>query len=114
MDARTIVILGGDQTGQELLEAALRVLQPDVIGLELSLPQFDLSLESRRATANGVVHEAAHPLDHEVAPREVVGGVGDVAERGPQVLAGGVQLFPGGPQRPLVDRDRPHGDLLPR
>ena len=62
MDARTIVILGGDQTGQELLEAALRVLQPDVVGLELSLPQFDLSLESRRATRNGVVHEAARAI----------------------------------------------------
>jgi isocitrate/isopropylmalate dehydrogenase len=35
------------------------VLQPDVIGLELALPRFDLSLASRRATANGVVHEAA-------------------------------------------------------
>ena len=62
MDPRTIVILGGDQTGQELLEAALRVLQPDVVGLELSFPQFDLSLESRRATGNGVVHEAAHAI----------------------------------------------------
>jgi isocitrate/isopropylmalate dehydrogenase len=62
MDARTIVILGGDQTGQELLEAALRVLQPDVVGLELSFPQFDLSLESRRATDNGVVHEAARAI----------------------------------------------------
>ena len=62
MDARTIVILGGDQTGQELLEAALRVLQPDVVGLELSLPQFDLSLESRRATGNGIVHEAARTI----------------------------------------------------
>ena len=62
MDPRTIVILGGDQTGQELLEAALRVLQPDVVGLELSFPQFDLSLESRRATGNGVVHEAARAI----------------------------------------------------
>jgi isocitrate/isopropylmalate dehydrogenase len=62
MDARTIVVLGGDQTGQELLEAALRVLQPDVVGLELSFPQFDLSLESRRATGNGVVHEAARAI----------------------------------------------------
>ena len=52
MDARTIVVLEGDQTGQELLEAALRVLQPDVIGLELDLPRFDLSLERRRETGN--------------------------------------------------------------
>ena len=42
----TIVVLEGDQTGQELLEEALRVLAPDVIGLELELPRFDLSLET--------------------------------------------------------------------
>ncbi|MBD0330322.1 MAG: isocitrate dehydrogenase [Thermoleophilia bacterium] len=59
MDVRTIVVLEGDETGQELLEQALRVLAPDVIGFELELPRFDLSLEHRRATANGIVHEAA-------------------------------------------------------
>ena len=59
METRTIVVLEGDETGQELLEEALRVLAPDVVGLELELPRFDLSLESRRATENGVVHEAA-------------------------------------------------------
>ncbi|MGE5691881.1 MAG: isocitrate/isopropylmalate family dehydrogenase [Pseudomonadota bacterium] len=59
MDPRTIVVLEGDQTGQELLEEALRVLAPDVTGLELSFPRFDLSLAHRRATENGVVHEAA-------------------------------------------------------
>ena len=59
VDARTIVVMGGDQTGQELLEAALRVLQPDVVGIELALPRFDLSLGSRRSTRNAVVHEAA-------------------------------------------------------
>jgi isocitrate dehydrogenase (NAD+) len=59
MDARTIVVLEGDETGQELLEQALRVLAPDVIGLELALPRFDLSLAKRRDTENGVVHEAA-------------------------------------------------------
>src|SRR3954463_12428224 len=58
-DGTTIVILEGDETGQELLEEALRVLAPDVIGVELELPRFDLSLERRRATGNGVVHEAA-------------------------------------------------------
>jgi len=55
----TIVVLGGDQTGQELLLESLRVLEPDVIGLELDFTHFDLSLENRRATNNGVVHEAA-------------------------------------------------------
>jgi isocitrate dehydrogenase (NAD+) len=59
MDADTIVVLEGDETGQELLEEALRVVAPDVIGVELNLPRFDLSLESRRSTKNAVVHEAA-------------------------------------------------------
>ena len=56
---QTIVVLEGDQTGQELLEEALRTLAPDVIGVELDFIRFDLSLEGRRATRNGVVHEAA-------------------------------------------------------
>jgi isocitrate dehydrogenase (NAD+) len=56
---QTIVVLDGDETGQELLEEALRVLAPEVTGLELDFPRFDLSLEHRRATRNGVVHEAA-------------------------------------------------------
>jgi isocitrate dehydrogenase (NAD+) len=59
MDARTIVVLEGDQTGQELLEEALRVLAPDVIGLELAFQRFDLSLEARRESENGTVYEAA-------------------------------------------------------
>src|SRR5438876_3815290 len=59
MDAKRIAVLEGDETGQELLEQALRVLAPDVIGVELDLPRFDLSLASRRATSNGVVHAAA-------------------------------------------------------
>ena len=82
MDARTIVILGGDQTGQELLEAALRVLQPDVVGVELSFSEFDLSLESRRATRNGVVHDAARAIvEHGLALKAATvtpEGVGDV------------------------------------
>ena len=55
-------MLEGDETGQELLEQSLRVLEPDVIGLELELPRFDLSLESRRATRNAVVYDAAAAL----------------------------------------------------
>ncbi|MDQ3778251.1 MAG: isocitrate/isopropylmalate family dehydrogenase [Actinomycetota bacterium] len=59
MDASTIVVLEGDETGQELLEEALRTVAPDVVGFELDLPRFDLSLEKRRETNNGIVHEAA-------------------------------------------------------
>jgi isocitrate dehydrogenase (NAD+) len=56
---QTIVVLEGDQTGQELLEEAVRMLTPDVIGVELDFVRFDLSLEGRRATKNRVVYEAA-------------------------------------------------------
>jgi isocitrate/isopropylmalate dehydrogenase len=62
MDARRIVVLEGDETGQELLDQALRLLTPEVMGLELELPRFDLSLQNRRATDNAVVHEAAAAL----------------------------------------------------
>ena len=55
----SIVALEGDQTGQELLEQALRVLDPELLGLDLEVRRFDLSLENRRATSNEVVTEAA-------------------------------------------------------
>ncbi|MES1248857.1 MAG: isocitrate/isopropylmalate family dehydrogenase [Actinomycetota bacterium] len=58
-DENTIVVLEGDETGQELLEESLRVLAPEVIGVELAFPRYDLSLAHRQATKNGVVHEAA-------------------------------------------------------
>jgi isocitrate dehydrogenase (NAD+) len=59
MATTTIAVLEGDETGQELLEEALRVLDPGVIGLDVTLDRFDLSLENRRATKNQVVLEAA-------------------------------------------------------
>ncbi|HEV8602223.1 MAG TPA: isocitrate/isopropylmalate family dehydrogenase [Gaiellaceae bacterium] len=59
MAETTIAVLEGDETGQELLEEALRVLAPDVVALELAFERFDLSLEARRATRNQVVYEAA-------------------------------------------------------
>jgi isocitrate dehydrogenase (NAD+) len=54
-----IIVLQGDETGQELLDQALRVLEPGVLGVDLELVPFDLSLENRRANSNAVVHEAA-------------------------------------------------------
>ena len=60
--SRTIVILDGDQTGQELLEEALRVLHEDVIRYPLEFVRFDLSLENRRATKNKVVYEAGQAI----------------------------------------------------
>jgi isocitrate/isopropylmalate dehydrogenase len=57
--ALKIAVLEGDETGQELLEQSLRVLDGGLLDLELELERFDLSLESRRRTDNGVVEEAA-------------------------------------------------------
>ncbi len=59
MRSRAIVVLQGDETGQELLDESLRVLQPGVIGFPLDLRTFDLSLGTRRRTQNEIVHEAA-------------------------------------------------------
>ena len=47
-DGLRIIVLEGDETGQELLEQALRVLDPDVIGVDVELEHYDLSLENRR------------------------------------------------------------------
>lgn len=60
--ARTIVVLEGDQTGQELLEEAIRVLDPQVTGVEVEFERFDLSLDQRRKTTNAVVNEAARRM----------------------------------------------------
>ena len=60
--SRTIVVLDGDQTGQELLEESLRVLQQDVIRYPLEFLRFDLSLANRRATKNQVVYEAGRAI----------------------------------------------------
>jgi isocitrate dehydrogenase (NAD+) len=57
-----VVVLAGDETGQELLEQALRVLDPDVLGIEVEQQSFDLSLEKRRETGNEIVHEAARAM----------------------------------------------------
>lgn len=57
-----IVVLEGDQTGQELLEEALRVLDAGVTGVPLELDRFDLSLKNRQKTNNGVAHEAARAM----------------------------------------------------
>ena len=59
MTTPTIVVLEGDETGQELLVEALRVLDPETTRLPVELERYDLSLPSRRATDNAVVLEAA-------------------------------------------------------
>jgi len=62
MAAVRIVALEGDQTGQELLEQALRVLDSSVLGIDVELIRLDLSLENRRRTGNGVCTEAAEAM----------------------------------------------------
>jgi isocitrate/isopropylmalate dehydrogenase len=54
-----IVVLEGDETGQELLEQAVRLLDPQLLQLAVELQRFDLSLGNRRATGNEVVSDAA-------------------------------------------------------
>jgi isocitrate/isopropylmalate dehydrogenase len=62
MSTRTIAVLEGDQTGQELLEESLRVLSPEVTRVPTEFVRFNLSLENRRATKNAVVSEAARAM----------------------------------------------------
>lgn len=61
-EPKTIVIMTGDQTGQELLEESLRILDSSVIGLDIHFLFYDLSLENRRRTNNKVVFEAASAM----------------------------------------------------
>jgi isocitrate dehydrogenase (NAD+) len=60
--SRTIVVLEGDQTGQELLEETVRVLASNVIRFDLDFMRFDLSLENRRATQNQIVYDAGKAI----------------------------------------------------
>ena len=62
MDELTITVLEGDETGQELLEQAVRVLDPAVTQVPLQLEHYDLSLENRRKTKNEVVSAAAKAM----------------------------------------------------
>jgi isocitrate dehydrogenase (NAD+) len=57
-----IIVLEGDETGQELLEQALRVLDPAVTRVPVELEHYDLSLENRRRTRNEVVDAAARAM----------------------------------------------------
>ena len=57
-----IIVLEGDETGQELLDQAIRLLDPEVTGVAVELEHYDLSLENRRATENRVVSDAGRAL----------------------------------------------------
>ena len=123
-DELRIIVLEGDETGQELLEQALRVLDPAVTKVDVALEHYDLSLENRRRTDNDVVTAAA--AAHARGPLRHQGG--DHHARGrrrcgqPQPSAAGGDRrqgdHPHGPshpgrhaggRRPLPDRRRAHG-----
>jgi isocitrate dehydrogenase (NAD+) len=57
-----IIVLEGDETGQELLEQALRVLDPGVTRVETEFEHYDLSLDNRRRTNNEVVTAGANAM----------------------------------------------------
>jgi isocitrate/isopropylmalate dehydrogenase len=59
MDDLKIIVLEGDETGQELLDQAVRVLDPGVTQVPVQFEHYDLSLENRRKTNNDVVTAAA-------------------------------------------------------
>jgi 3-isopropylmalate dehydrogenase len=60
-DAR-IIVLEGDETGQELLDQSVRVLDSSVTQVDVELEHYDLSLDNRRGTGNDVVHAAARAM----------------------------------------------------
>src|SRR5262245_2140347 len=57
-----IIVLEGDETGQELLEQSVRVIDSSLLELELELEHYDLSFDKRRETAYEIVHEAARAM----------------------------------------------------
>src|SRR5881398_343835 len=62
MPATAIAVLHGDQTGEELLREALRVLDPGVLGVQVETRDYELSLEARRSSRNQCVLDAAAAL----------------------------------------------------
>lgn len=61
-DPPSVAVLHGDQTAEELLAQALRLLDGDLLPVSVRLQHIDLSLARRRETRNQVVLEAARAL----------------------------------------------------
>ena len=119
-----IIVLEGDETGQELLEQAVRVLDPGVTRVEAGLEHYDLSLENRRTTNNEVVTAAAKALARgPLRPQgrhDHAGGQGRRRQPQPHPARGARRQgdHPHGPAHPrrhaggrraLSDRGRAHG-----
>ena len=62
VEVTNLVVCEGDETGQELLDEALRVLDQRVRGVSIERQRFDLSLDNRRRTHNAVVHETGEAM----------------------------------------------------
>jgi isocitrate/isopropylmalate dehydrogenase len=61
-DPLRIVVMHGDQTGEELLDQALRLCEPGLLELDIEQEHYDLSLENRISSKNKVVHEAGKAM----------------------------------------------------
>jgi isocitrate/isopropylmalate dehydrogenase len=116
-DGATVIVLEGDQTGQELLQQALRVLDPSVVRVPLTFERYDLSLANRRRTQNAVIHQAAQAILRTglgikaatitPAPLSVAGSVGAGASPTASMKSG--MEAAGVPPTPAVERARPAG-----
>src|SRR3954465_13596306 len=61
-DEVRIIVLEGDETGQELLEQAVRALDPSVTRVGVELEHSELSLDNRRKTDNEGGGKAARAM----------------------------------------------------
>jgi isocitrate dehydrogenase (NAD+) len=61
-DDLRIIVLEGDETGQELLDQSIRVLDPAVTKVDVKFEHYDLSLDNRRKTDNEVVAASAQAM----------------------------------------------------
>ena len=106
-DDTTIVVLEGDETGQELLEEALRVLAPDVIGARARAPPLrPLAREPARDAEPGRPRGCGRDPRARARPQG-----GDRHARGPR------RRRLAEPDPPRGDRrqgDRPHRPAHPR
>ena len=80
-----IVVLEGDETGQELLEQSLRVLDERVTKVPVEFEHYDLSLGNRRKTSNEVVARAAEAMREAGAKPELESSLARDLERLPEI-----------------------------
>ena len=118
-----VVVMDGDETGEELFEESLRLLAPDLLGLTARPRTLRPLPGDRRATPNEVVHEAAVAMRKAglglKAATITPEGAGDVGspnailrkEMDGRVIVRTARRIPGfAPRRRVLpDLHRPHG-----